>query len=166
METKKKLIKTRYNTRIDYINRIRAAVMIFHEIIIGIISEESNDAGEFDWVIHVLWNQWAKAGGPQVAGIDMDLRLHEYVRSYIPAFIEERTLPDTRDGLYEELERLGMSSNDRFEFMCRTHGLCGCNNITVERLADIVLEQPIKYGNQAEADSIYEKLIQSLAANL
>lgn len=66
----------------------------------------------------------------------MDLRLEEYIRIYIPAFVEERTLPDTRDGLWEELDRLGLDWNDRFEFMCRTHGICGPSKpskITVER---------------------------------
>lgn len=131
--SEKKIIKNKYNTRIPCICKVRTANMIYNGIIIGTISEESNDAGEFDWVIKIDWENWQKSGHPQVAGIDMDLRLDEYVRSYIPAFVEERTLPDTRDGLYEELVRLGLTSNDRFEFMCRTHGLCGCNNITVER---------------------------------
>jgi hypothetical protein len=107
--------------------------MIYKGLVIGTISEEMNDAGETDWVIRINWENWEKTGQIQVAGIDMDLHLDEYVRSYIPAFVEERTLPDTRDGLYEELDKLGLSWNDRFEFMCRTHGRCGCNNITVER---------------------------------
>ena len=79
------------------------------------------------------WEEWEKSGSPQVAGINMDLRLDEYIRTYIPAFVEERTLPDTRDGLWEELDRLGLDWNDRFEFMCRTHGICGPSRITVER---------------------------------
>ena len=84
-------------------------------------------------MIKIDWKEWEKAGYPQVAGIDMDLRLEEYIRTYIPAFVEERTLPDTRDGLWEELDRLGLNWNDRFEFMCRTHGICGPSKITVER---------------------------------
>ena len=107
--------------------------MIFEGIEIGTISEESNDAGEFDWVIRPNWDNLKKVSPIQIAGIDMDLHLDEYIRRYIPAFVEERTLPDTRDGLYEELRALGLTWNDRFEYMCRTHGLCGCNNITVER---------------------------------
>lgn len=107
--------------------------MVYNGYVIGTISEEKNDAGEFDWVIRINWADWEKSGSPQVAGIDMDLRLNEYIRTYIPAFVEERTLPDTRDGLYEELERLNLTWNDRFEYMCRTHGLCGPSNITVER---------------------------------
>ena len=34
---------------------------------------------------------------------------------------------------YEELEAVGLTWNDRFEFMCRTHGFCGPSRITVER---------------------------------
>lgn len=79
------------------------------------------------------WEEWEKSGSPQVAGIDMDLRLDEYIRTYIPAFVEERTLPDSRDDLWEELDRLGLDWNDRFEFMCRTHGICGPSKIIVER---------------------------------
>lgn len=108
--------------------------MIYKGFVIGTISEERNDANEFDWVIKIDWPTWEKAGKPQVAGIDMDLRLEEYIRTYIPAFVEERTLPDNRDGLYEALAWVGLKYNDRFEYMCRTHGRCGPSNITVERL--------------------------------
>lgn len=133
MSENPKFIRNKYNTRVPCICRVRTANMLYNGYIIGTISEEINDAGEFDWVIGIDWENWWESGHPQVAGIDMDLRLDEYVRSYIPAFVEERTLPDTRDGLYEELDKLGLTYNDRFEYMCRTHGLCGCNNITVER---------------------------------
>lgn len=133
MYKRPQLIKHAGNMRIPCICEIRTANMMYKGYIIGTISEEKNDAGEFDWVIRIDWDNWEKAGEPQVAGINMDLRLDEYIRTYIPAFVEERTLPDTRDGLYEELEELGLMWNDRFEYMCRTHGLCGPSNITVER---------------------------------
>lgn len=131
--TKRKVVKHARNTRIPCICEVRTANMIYHGYIIGTISEERNDAGEFDWVIRMNWENWEKSGKPHVSGIDEDLRLDEYIRTYIPAFVDERTLPDTRDGLYEELEELGMMWNDRFEYMCRTHGICGPSNITVER---------------------------------
>ncbi len=134
MYKKKTFIKHARNTRIPCICTTRTANMMYNGYVIGTISEEKNDAGEFDWVIAMDWENWEKAGHPQVAGIDTDLRLDEYIRTYIPAFVEERTLPDTRDGLYEELEKLGLNWNDRFEYMCRTHGLCGPSRITVERL--------------------------------
>lgn len=130
---KVKLVKHAGNTRVPCICQVRTANMIFNGYVIGTISEERNDAGEFDWVIKVDWKAWETSGKPPIAGIDMSIRLEEYIRSYIPAFVEERTLPDNRDGLYEELEQLGLNWNDRFEFMCRTHGLCGPSPITVER---------------------------------
>lgn len=129
----KQVIKHTGNTRIPCICKVRTADMLYNGYVIGTISEEKNDAGEFDWVIRVDWRNWEMSGCPQVAGIDMDLRLDEYIRTYVPAFVEERTLPDNREGLLEELENLGMSWNDRFEYMCRTHGLCGPSRITVER---------------------------------
>lgn len=129
----KQIIKHEGNTRVPCICKVRTADMLYKGYVIGTISEEKNDAGEFDWVIRIDWKNWEKSGCPQVAGIDMDLRLSEYIRTYIPAFVEERTLPDNREGLFEELEELGMSWNDRFEYMCRTHGLCGPSKITVER---------------------------------
>ena len=134
MNKKPKLVKHAGNTRVPCICQIRTANMIYNRYRIGTISEEMNDAEETDWVIKIDWNNWEKSGYPQVAGIDMDLRLDEYIRAYVPAFVEERTLPDTRDGLYEELEALGLTWNDRFEYMCRTHGLCGPSDITVEHM--------------------------------
>lgn len=130
---KKKVVKHARNTRIPCICSVRTANMIYNGYVIGTISEETNDAGEFDWVIQINWENWEKSGKPQVSGIDMDLRLDEYIRTYVPLFVDERTLPDTRDGLYEVLDKIGLTWNDRFEYMCRTHGRCGPSNITVER---------------------------------
>lgn len=130
---KPKIVEYTDDTRIPCICQVRTANMIYNGYVIGTISEERNDAEEFDWVIKMDWEEWEKSGSPQVAGIDTNLRLDEYIRTYIPAFVEERTLPDTRDGLWEELDRLGLDWNDRFEFMCRTHGICRPSKIIVER---------------------------------
>ena len=129
----KKVIKHFYNTRVPCANIIRTANMVFENTIIGTISEERNDAGEFDWVIRPNWENLKKVSPIQIAGIDMDLHLDEYIRRYAPAFVEERTLPDNREGVRDELQKLGLDWNDRFEYMCRTHGLCGPSPITVER---------------------------------
>ena len=122
------------NSRVSNICRIRTARILSEGVEIGTISEESNDAGEYDWVIRPNWSNLSKVRPVQIAGIDMSLKKDEYIRRYIPAFVEERTLPDERENLYEELEKVGLTWNDRFEFMCRTHGLCGCNDLTVERV--------------------------------
>lgn len=131
---KPKIVKNRYNTRICGIGRVRTANMVYQGVVFGTISEERNDAGETDWVIKIDWKAWEEVGKPLVAGIDLDLRLDEYIRTFVPAFVEQRTLPDNRVNLKEELERFGLKTNDRFEFMCRNHGRCGNDRITVERI--------------------------------
>ncbi len=128
----KKVIHHEKNTRVPCICSVRTANMIYNGYIIGEISEEKNDAGESDWVIKMDWENWWLSGRPRVAGIDLDLGLDEYIRSYIPGFVEQRTLPDNRDGLQDELAQVGLMYNDRFEFMCRTKK-CGPSRITVER---------------------------------
>lgn len=49
----------------------------------------------------------------------------------IPVLVEQRTLPDIRYSLYEELAEVGLDVNDRFEFMLRTRGYCGNNNLYI-----------------------------------
>lgn len=119
--------------RVPCICQIRTANICFKGAVIGTLSEEKNDAGEFDWVIKINWPAWEKAGRPQISGIDDINKQDEYIRRYIPAIVTQRTLPDERDGLYEELERVGLKHNDRFEYMCRTHGVCGPSRLTIER---------------------------------
>ena len=43
------------NTRISCICIVRTARMMLHGVEIGTLSEESNDAGEFDWVRRPNW---------------------------------------------------------------------------------------------------------------
>ena len=119
--------------RVPNICTVRTANICFNNNVIGTLSEEKNDAGEFDWVIKIDWEAWEKAGRPQISGIDDINKQDEYIRRYIPAIVTQRTLPDERDGIREELERVGLAYNDRFEFMCRTHGLCGPSRLTIER---------------------------------
>ncbi len=69
MNEKPKIVKHAGNTRIPYICQVRTANMIYNGYIIGTISEERNDADEFDWVIKMDWKEWKKSGYPQVAGI-------------------------------------------------------------------------------------------------
>jgi hypothetical protein len=119
------------NTRVACICEVRTANIVDNGRIIGTISEETNDAQEFDWVIKMDWKEFDR--NPQsIPGIDTDLRLDEYIRAYVPAIVDERTLPDSRDGIWDELNELELNHNDRFEFMVRTHGRCGCNNLLIE----------------------------------
>ena len=128
-----KIVKTSKNTRIPCICSIRTARIIYHNREIGTISEEVNDAGEYDWVIRPNYDNLNK-DWIEISGIDLDLHLDEYIRTYIPAFVTERTLPDNRENLREELAKVGLDYNDRFEYMCRTGGRCSKNEILVERL--------------------------------
>lgn len=131
-------VKSDFNTRIACICETRTAYIMLKDIPIATISEERNDAYEFDWVIRIIWENWEKAGESWIAGIDHDLHLDEYIRAnVIPSFVEQRTMPDTRDNLWEELDRVGLDYNDRFEFMCRTHGLCGPSILTVCRVEEV-----------------------------
>ena len=100
---------------------------------IGTIAEEMNDAGETDWVITPNYDNISPDKPLLISGIDLSLGLKEYVRSYVPVFVEERTPSDHREDLWELLDAVGLDWNDRFEYMCRTHGVCGNNNLTVER---------------------------------
>ena len=133
MSRNKKVKRPDLYQRVPCICEVRTANICYEGNVIGTLSEETNDAGEFDWVIKVNWDAWEKAGRPPISGIDETLRKDEYIRRFIPSIVEQRTLPDNRDNLYEELERVGLTWNDRFEYMCRTHGLCGPSRLTIER---------------------------------
>lgn len=116
----KKVVYSDKNTRIAYITRIRTAEIFFKDVCVGTISEESNDAGEFDWVIRPNWSVLDKLPlYAQIEGIDPDLHLAEYVRRFVPIFVTNRSPNDNRDNLQEELAAVGLTYNDRFEFMCR-----------------------------------------------
>ena len=123
-------------TRVPCICVYRSARMTLHGTEIGVIIEEANDAGEKDWVIRLNWENLDRMPPFQFPGVDMSLRKKEYIRRELPAVIEQRTMPDTRFNLKEELERVGMTYNDRFEYMCRTHGLAGVNDILMEKIND------------------------------
>lgn len=122
------------NHRVPCISRVRTAKMMYHGHCIGTISEETNDAGEFDWVITPDYE--ALDSDPvMITGIDLSLRKKEYIRTYIPEFVDRRTLSDMRPDLKYYLDRVGLKWNDRFEYMVRSHGICGGSKITVERMS-------------------------------
>ena len=54
----------------------------------------------------------------------------------MPAFVDNRSPSDKRRGLMKELAAVGLRYNDRFEFMCRTHGICGPSRLTVRFKSD------------------------------
>lgn len=128
-----RFVRSYLNEHVKCITRVRTANMIVDGQIIGTLSEESNDAEEVSWVIRPNYNADPKLLGI-IPGIDLDLHLDEYVRSFEPYIVEERTLDDDRPDLPKRLKKLGMRWNDKFEYMCRTHGICGNNPIRIERI--------------------------------
>lgn len=139
---KHQLLKDPYiNKRIEHIDRVRTAYIMWEDIPIATISEEfSTLSGEFDWVIKPIWQNWelAKRRGHivDIAGIDDTLHLDEYIRRYVPSFVTQRTIPDGREDLFPLLEKIGLTHNDLFEVLCRTHGYCGNDTYYVVRNLD------------------------------
>lgn len=132
------------NQRIEHIDRIRTAYIMMEDLPIGTITEEySSLSGESDWVIRPIWENWdilRKRGYyPDIPGIDETLHKDEYIRRYVPIFVTQRTIPNGRADLYPLLREIKLGSNDLFEVMCRTHGVCGNNNLYVSRTPDIII---------------------------
>lgn len=128
-------------TRISNIDRIRKAYILWRGITIAeLYHEYSSLSGEFDWVIKPIWENWEKCRKMghyiDIGGIDEFLHKDEYIRRYNPYFVTQRTLSDKRPDLPELLEKIGLSSNDLFEVLCRTHGICGNDDLYVSRYPD------------------------------
>lgn len=122
-------------TRVPCICAVRTAIMIHKGVVIGTISEEINDAGEFSWVFKLYWDKFEMFPYIKLPDIDINLKKDEYVISYIvPIFVKQRTYPYTGQKLYKRLEELGLTWSDSFEIMCRTKGKLGKDDIDIERL--------------------------------
>lgn len=131
--------------RIENIDRIRKAYIMWEDIPIAeLYHEYSSLSGEFDWVIKPIWENWDKARERgeyvDIAGIDDTLHKEEYIRRYNPVFVTQRTIPDGRGDLFPLLEKIGLTYNDLFEVLCRTHGVCGNDNYYVSRTPDKVID--------------------------
>ena len=125
-------------TRISYIDRIRKCYIMCENRCIGELWHEySSLSGEFDWVIRPYWDVVDEIGWEaEIPGIDDTLRKEEYIRRYNPVIVTQRTIPDGRADLPEFLEGLGLQENDLFEVMCRSHGVCGDNDLYISRYKD------------------------------
>lgn len=130
--------------RIEHPDSVRKAYIMWKDTAIAeLIHEENTDTGEFDWVIKPLWDSWqaaVKRGCSDIAGIDETLHLDEYVRNYNPAFVTQRTIPEGRADLFPLLEKIGLTYNDLFEVLCRTHGICGNDDLYVSRTPDDIVD--------------------------
>lgn len=132
-------------TRIEAIDRVRKAYILWRgNTVAELYHEYSSLSGEFDWVIKPIWETWDRCveqgwvGG--IGGIDETLRKKEYIRRYNPYFVTQRTLPDCRPDLPALLRAIGLRSNDLFEVLCRTHGICGEDRLYVSRTPDVYID--------------------------
>ena len=121
--------------RVPCITSVRRANICWQGTPIAIISEERNDAGETDWVIAPIWEEYDKYPN-SIAGTDKGTRKSEYIFGYgeIPGFINQRVPPKERENIREVLDEIGLDYYDIFEYMCRTHGITGTSPLTVERI--------------------------------
>lgn len=132
--------------RIPLIDRIRTAYIMYKDIPVATITEEfSTISGDSDWVIRPMYDNIKKVKEKynhtiDIAGINLDLHKEEYVRNVLPAFVEQRTLPECRPDLREMLDMVRMNYYDRFEFMCRYHGVCGNDQLYVSRTPDKIID--------------------------
>jgi len=101
----------------------RSAYIIWHGYKIATITERMNDATEIEYIIRVNWDVYdASKCDDMIAGIDMDLRLPEYIRDHYPSFVVQRTPPKGREDVPYTLKRLGLTCYDRWDIMCKNHG--------------------------------------------
>ena len=131
--------------RIEHIDRIRKAYIMWEDIPIAeLYHEYSSLSGEFDWVIKPIWENWDKAEKRgeyvDIAGIDDTKHKTEYIRRFNPEFVTQRTIPEGRADLFPLLIEIGLTWNDLFEVLCRTHGICGNDNYYVSRTPDIIVD--------------------------
>jgi hypothetical protein len=115
------------------------------ELPIATITEEySSLSGESDWVIRPIYENCKKARERgslvDIPGIDIDLGKEEYIRRYVPSFVEQRVISTKRPELWDVLNDLQLDSYDPFEIMCRSHGVCGDNHYYVSRTPDKVID--------------------------
>ena len=141
---KKPKIATCY-TRIDHIDTVRKAYIMWEDLPVAELYHESSSlSGEFDWVIKPIWENWKEAEKRgyyvDIAGIDDLAHKTEYIRRFNPEFVTQRTIPDGRADLYPLLIALKLTYNDLFEVLCRTHGVCGNDELYVSRTPDKVVD--------------------------
>lgn len=88
---------------------------------------EYNDAGEEQWIIEPNWEDWEKAGKPDIPGVNTDPRwlYKKHIRRGMPYALScvcpsrERAMKANR----ADLRRYGMYYYDPIEFLRRTRGV-------------------------------------------
>ena len=155
MSEKSKLnFKNPRTQRIPNPDRIRTCYIMYKDLPIATLTHEySSISGDFDWIIAPIWKNWEECYKRynvhiDIAGIDDTLKLDQYVRRYNPEFVTQRTIPPARTDLFPLLRSIGLHYNDLFEVMCRTHAVCGNDDLYVSRTPEEIIDVydvPIKY---------------------
>lgn len=132
-------------SRIEHIDQVRTAYIMYKDKPVATITEEySTLSGEADWVFTPIWENidWFAQHGKCIIipGIDLSLRKSEYVRRFLPSFVEKRVISKRREDCRELLDELYMNVYDPFEMMCRTHGICGDDPYYISRAPDAVID--------------------------
>ena len=137
------------NQRISGIDRRRSCYIMLADLPIALLTEESNSkTGERDWVFEPIYENCdildRRGEIVDIGGIDLDLRLPQYIRRGTPYFVHQRILPECRSDLKPMLEKLQMKEYDHFEFICRRHGVCSEDTLYVSRRPDDVINPRAK----------------------
>ena len=94
--------------RIHGICSTRTAYINVDGVTIAEISEERNDTDEFDWVIKLYYEVIDSLDNVLIDGWDLTLRKEEYIRKYVPEFVNRRTLLDNRVNIIEDLSKFNL----------------------------------------------------------
>lgn len=98
----------------------------------GVLVRRVNDACEEEYVFRIDWDAWDALDAKQtVPGINMDLRLEEYVRDHVPSFIYDY-VPPKREGDEDMLKRYGLKEYDIWDLML-ANGRIGHDPFTVRK---------------------------------
>lgn len=133
------------NKRIGCVNIQRKAYIFYHDSLntsvnklIGEFFEQENDAGEVQYLFKIFQSNITEEEVYKIClpGIDLSLRLNEYVRSGgIPYFMECCTIPSNRGDLKRWLNNVALDYDDKFEFMLRTRAITHHSNCYLGRTA-------------------------------
>ena len=133
------------NTRIHNIDRIRKAYLMWEDVPIAeLIHEYSSLSSMFSWAVKPLYENFPKceARGEYVdiCGIDLGLNKEIYYRRYDIAVVTQRLIPEGREDLKKYLQLMGLTNYDKYEALCRGHGVCGNDDYYVSRTPDKIID--------------------------
>ena len=110
---------------------------------IGEFKEQSNDAGEIQYVWDMYWNVLDTMDITDIIlpAIDLNRREFPYIRSGgVPYYVECSTVPEYRGDLPKILKDFGMDYYDRFELMLRSRAISNKSNCYLGRTRDDVFD--------------------------